>query len=203
MAREIVIAPALVLSLAPSGERFVQIKALSPGQGLTTVLQRISAKNVDSKLDLYDLAELVVTLKERDDFGFLKQSSSLAKHPGLGRSYARLRSAAEISALITKNPIHEENAEPLFHTALKALRALEAGACPESVIVKTLYLYCRDEGIPVLEDWQQSLTPEQKEKARHIIHTPLAELATSPLDAQEILGSLKLYIEHETPIRLA
>ena len=94
----------------------------------------------------------------------------------------------------------DEQGEANYRLVLRALDSLSDGAPPFAVMLKALYLFAREEGYPVLEDWARNLRPEQAEKVAAILNTPLADMTVAKEDQELAFSSLARYVEHNTHI---
>lgn len=203
-AEKLILSSAIVLKLAPSGERFTQLHLLTPDYGLFNVLKRNRSKANAYTLDLFDQGEAHVDHKpgESAHRGFLTDFVVSKKRSGLGKSYRALQAASWISGFLLRNPMHEESSEDLFRLAERAYDALNDGRPPNAVMLKTLYVFARDEGYPVLEDWASKLPPQTANAAATLLNTPLANIDLPREAQQSAFASLAHYIEHHTHIHL-
>lgn len=203
-AEKVIVADSIVLKLTPTGEKFTQARILSPDLGLLSVLKRNQSKTNKFSIDLFDQGEAHVDQKRGESYnsGFLTDFVLTKKRTGLGKSYPALQAAAWISNLILSNPIHEVNQEDTFSLAQKAFDSLSDGMPPHSVLLKTLYVYARDEGYPVVEDWVRNLKTEFARKTTHVLNTPLTEISIGKDEQQASFESLALYLEINTHIHL-
>ncbi len=200
--RKVLVREAIVLKIAPTGETYLQIRLLSPDFGLLSLLQRRSSKKQVPTLDLFDQGEAAADLKPDEQNGFLNDFTLERRRSGIGRSYSILQAAARLSSFLAANPVHQENMASTFTLAEKALDALDAGLPTEPILFKTFFVYCRDEGYPVVEEWARQLPSSLAIEVRRILKSPLAELDANPESQSRALASLSRYIEQSTQIRL-
>lgn len=203
MAAPIVATQAIVLKISPSGETFQQANILSSEMGVLTCMLRRKQSKGAAPIDLFDQGEFHIELKEGSRSGFLKEFTLSTNRPGIGSSYEILTAAARFSKFLLSNPISEENANEIFELAEKTFNALDAKHPPNSVLLKTLFLYCRDEGYPVQEDWAHNLESEIKAIAVSIINTPLANINRTAQEQSVALESLITYMRDNSDIRFA
>ncbi|MBK1879800.1 hypothetical protein [Pelagicoccus mobilis] len=203
-AEKLILPQAIVLKQTPSGERFTQIHLLSVDLGLFSVLKRNRSKANGFTIDLFDQGEAHIDHKpgETANRGFLTDFVVSKKRSGLGKSYRSLQAASWLSGLLLRNPMHEESNEDLFHLAERAFDALSDGRPPHAVMLKTLYVFARDEGYPVLEDWASKLGPQIAGSVATLLNTPLAQIQLERETQQNAYASLAHYIEHHTHIHL-
>ncbi|EDY85179.1 hypothetical protein VDG1235_4814 [Verrucomicrobiia bacterium DG1235] len=203
-AEKLIVADAIVLKLSPTGEKFTQVRLLSPEIGLLSLLKRNRAKTSSFSIDLFDQGEAHIDHKpgESSNNGFLTDFIVSKKRSGIGKSYRSLQAASWLSSLLLANPLHEGNQEDTFHLAQKAYDSLSEGLPPQSIMLKTLYLFARDEGYPVVEDWARKLPESLSRNAATLLNTPLSEIRLKNDEQQATLNSLAHYIEHNTHIHL-
>ncbi len=204
-AEKLIIADAIVLKLTPSGETFSLVKLISAERGLLSVLKRNRSKTNAYSIDLFDQGEAQLDYKagENGNNGFLTDFTVSKKRIGIGKSYPALQAASWLSGLLLANPLHEDElGEETFHLAARALDSLSAGAPPHAVLLKTLYVYARDEGYPMLADWAHKLNPTQHSLVTTILNTPLKDITLNKEEQQSAFASLARYVEHNTHIRL-
>lgn len=204
-AEKLIIANAIVLKLTPAGEKFTQVKLLSAERGLLSVLKRNRSKPNPYSIDLFDQGEAILDFKagENSHHGFLADFTVSKKRIDLGKSYPALKAASWLSGLLLSNPLHEDElGEGTYKLTLLALDSLCSGAPPQAVLLKTLYIYARDEGYPVIADWVHNLKPTLATQVTTIINTPLKEITLESEAQQSAFGSLARYVEHNTHIRL-
>lgn len=199
-----ILSEAIVLKLTPSGERFTQVDLLSPQFGLCRLLKRNRSKTGGFAIDLFDQGEAQVDHKPSESVnrGFLTDFTVSKKRSGLGKSYRLLQAASWMSGMLLRNPMHEETCEDLYRLAEKAFDALDLNSSPHAVMLKTLYVFARDEGYPVLEDWASKLPSQLARTVATLLNTPLAEINLEQESQRAAFDSLAQYVEHHTHINL-
>ncbi len=202
MAAPILATRAIVLRTHLSGETFQQIQLLSPDIGIVRCMRRVPrGKKAETQIDLFDEADIHVELKENEYSGFLKGFELAFKRSGIGASYETLAAASRLSRLLLENPIQEDSFQEMFDLAKKALNAFNDGKPPDATLLKTVFLYCRNEGYPVIEEWLQNLNPSMREKIVSIVSAPLLKMKRSAQDQSLAVESLASYLRSHTDIR--
>jgi hypothetical protein len=72
---------------------------------------------------------------------------------------------------------------------------------PPTVLVKTLFLFAREEGLPVKESWFSGLTAEFAKVAHAILRLPVKETSSLNQQAPLLLESLCHWLRAETELR--
>ena len=195
-----VIVSALVLKTQPSGEKYVQAALLGKERGLIRCMIRKRSKPPHLLVDLFDQGEAAIDLKPEGSSGFLKDFHIERKRAGIGRDYRRLQAASRLSNFVLANPIHEENVALIFALVEKALDSLEQGMPTAAVLLKTFYVYSRDEGYPMAEDWARRLPSDLASIVANVLNTPLAQLEVDAASQERALEALVAYLRHETHV---
>jgi hypothetical protein len=169
---------AFVLLKRPPAEAFQSFIVFSAEHGTLTVLQRVAKKSAALivALDLFDEASLGLESSNQGRTWFVKDARLIARPVGIGRSYEVLQFASEFTALLARNPVHEESRAPVAALVRTALMAFATAARPDVVFFKSLYCFARDEGYPVKQEWLRTLPKELRTEAERLLGTPLANL---------------------------
>lgn len=194
---------ALVLGRqASASDSFEQLTLFSEEHGLLLGLRRLSTKTATPPLDLFDEAELALESSSQGRTWFIKEHRHLRRHPGIGRSYEALRAAAALAGLVSHNPVPDESRAPIAALLRQSLAALEAGARPDLVWLKALFLFLRDEGYPVKQDWWQQLPAAERDAAARILHQPIAGQSPDAALVARLTQRLHDWVATDTEIRL-
>ena len=105
-------------------------------------------------------------------------------------------------AVVGRNPVHEESRENVGLLLRTALDAFAAGVRPDVVHLKGLYLFARDEGYPVKQEWVPSLGEEDAAVAAAVLNRRIDEQAVAPAEVARLRASLELYLAGNTEIRI-
>jgi len=194
----------VVLSREESGEGSLRIRVFSSDEGLVLVYKRLASKRASGSLpDLFDEVELRLSRPRTgsDSISFVSEWRLLTRRPELARGQSRLETASALSLLYQKNGAHLTEPGPAAKLLADALDSLVAGYSPVAVYLKALYRFARVEGFPVKEAWWQSLSLVQKQNAAETLNVPLRDLVQEECATEEILESLKLWLNAETELR--
>ena len=194
----------VVLSREESGEGSLRIRVFSSDEGLVLVYKRLASKRASGSLpDLFDEIELRLSRPRTgsDSVSFVSEWRPLTRRPELARGQSRLETASALSLLYQRNGAHLAEPAPAAKLLADALDSLVAGYSPVAIYLKALYRFARVEGFPVKEAWWQSLSLVQKQNAAEILNVPLRDLVQEDYATEEILESLKLWLNAETELR--
>lgn len=194
---------AIALGHEPRGETYIAYRLLSSERGaLTGLVRRSSKANAQPNIDLFDEGEFRIEIKPGSFSGFIKDAQIQRKRPLLARNYEAFEAAARLAKIILANPAHDENLIEIFELLNKGLDAWETRSNPHATYLKCLYLYCRQEGYPIKEEWAKRLPPAEKSFVAQALNRPLHELAPEAEPLKSAINSLEHYIRHHTHIRL-
>ena len=194
----------VVLSREESGEGSLRIRVFSSDEGLVLVYKRLASKRASGSLpDLFDEVELRLSRPRTgsDSVSFVSEWRPLTRRPELARGQSRLGTASALSLLYQRNGAHLAEPAPAAKLLADALDSLVAGYSPVAIYLKALYRFARVEGFPVKEAWWQSLSLVQKQNAAETLNVPLRDLVQEEYATEEILESLKLWLNAETELR--
>ena len=193
----------IVLSREESGEGSLRIRVFSSDEGLVLVYKRLASKRASGSLpDLFDEVELRLSRPRTgsDSLSFVSEWRLLTRRPELARGQSRLETASALSLLYQRNGAHQAEPAPAAKLLADALDSLVAGYSPVAVYLKALYRFARVEGFPVKEAWWQSLSLVQKQNAAETLNVPLRDFVQEECATEEILESLKLWLNAETEL---
>ncbi len=194
----------VVLSREESGEGSLRIRVFSSDEGLVLVYKRLASKRASGSLpDLFDEVELRLSRPRTgsDSVSFVSEWRLLTRRPELARGQSRLETASALSLLYQRNGAHLAEPAPAAKLLADALDSLVAGYSPVAVYLKAIYRFARVEGYPVKEAWWQSLPLDRKQNAAETLNVPLRDLVQEEYATEEILESLRLWLNAETELR--
>jgi hypothetical protein len=192
-----------VLLREPSGENWVRVTLLSPEAGVVHFLQRFSSRSPSSSpIDLFDRVAATLERKTPSGTWFAREVRVTGWHPGLGRRYPALREACAFARILSSNPVHEDSRKSVFNLLRHGLQAWEKGEREDVVAFKCLYVFARDEGYAVKEDWWPQLPEQDRIRAASLVNLPIQGQEADPEQVASIRKSLEHYLVHFTDIRL-
>lgn len=197
---------AIVLGRQPSGaDAFEQLSVFSEQEGLLLCLRRQSSKGPTGQsapLDLFDETELWLESPSEGRTWFIKEHRHLTRHPGIGRSYEALQTAAALTRLVQRNPVPDESRGPVAALLREALQSLDRGARPDLVWFKALFRLLRDEGYPVKQHWWQQLESADRAAAAAILNRPITGQECEPLVVQRLTRHLVGWVRSDTELHV-
>jgi hypothetical protein len=195
---------AFVLQKRPPTDAFQTFLLFSPEHGNLTALQRMAKKSSAAQVvpDLFDDVAVMLESSNQGRTWFVKEAGIVKRRTEIGRSYDALRFASALVAVVGRNPVHEESRENVGLLLRTALDAFAAGVRPDVVHLKGLYLFARDEGYPVKQEWIPSLDPEDLAVAAGVLNRPLGAQAAAPAEVARIRAGLEQYLAAHTEIRI-
>lgn len=177
----------IILNKESSGENFLKLELFCPNNSKLLSLNRCSTKlKTNNLLDLFDIGHIHLTLPQQNGLFFVKEFHPILHHKNIPKNYTTFFHACNWIKIVSKNLLHIDNLQYLFSLTQKTLHAFNASSQPHSIYLKTLYLFVRQEGYPIKEDWLVNLSPDLLNHAICILKNPLSTQNT-PIRILEIL----------------
>jgi len=191
-----------VIEKRPPSDAFQAFGLFSPEHGNLVALQRVPRKPSASHLspDLFDEVSAMLESSNQGRTWFVKEIRMTTRRSGIGRSYDALRFASALASVISRNPVHEESRENVARLLRTALDAIASGARPDVVHLKSLYLFARDEGYPVKQEWLPSLGASDAAAARGVLNRRLDAQDATAADVARLRRNLEAYLDASTDI---
>ncbi len=193
---------AIVIDRRPPTDAFQALGLFSPEHGNLHALQRIprKASSPNAVPDLFDEVSAMLESSNQGRTWFVKEARVTVRRAGIGRSYDALRFASALVAVISRNHVHEESRENVALMLRTALDAFAAAGRPDIVYLKSLYVFARDEGYPVKQEWAPSLGGRESASAARILGRPLEGQDAAPEEVERLRRSLEGYLGERTEI---
>jgi hypothetical protein len=192
---------AFVLERRPPSDRFEALLLFSPEHGCLRAMNRVSRKpGQASGADLFDEVGVLLESSNQGRSWFVREMRVLRRREGIGRSYDTLRFASAIAAVVGRNPGDGDSRAVVGALLRTALDALAAGGRPDVVYLKSLYVFARDEGYPVRQQWMASLGAEDRSEAARVLNTAAGGDQPSASVVTALTQSLEAYLGAETDI---
>ena len=175
-------------------------RIFSAESGLCVLHKRVSQKKT---AQLPDFLDVVAAEAERSKTGgmfFLKDFEILASHPRVAESYEAFSDAAEIAKCALKNSAYLESFGGMYERLRAAFAAINSGADSACVRIKFMYVFARDEGYPIKEDFAAGLGAEEFSALKKILSTPAAELGADIPGKNPLLEKMLFWIAAQTDI---
>lgn len=193
---------AFILLKRPPADSFQTFSLFSAEHGPLLALQRLPKKNAANHLalDLFDEVALSLETSNQGSTWFIREVRLLHRPAGIGRSYETLSLASALTALIARNPVHEDSRTAVATLLRTALAAFAASPRADIVFFKSLYCFARDEGYPVKQQWFPTLVTADQHLAVDLLNTPLAAQTASAADTTRLTRHLENYLRAHTEI---
>lgn len=195
---------AFVVLKRPPAETFQPFSVFSAEQGNLSVLQRVSRKAAATSvaLDLFDETALILEGAPQGQTWFVKETRLLQRHADIGRDYETLRFASALALLISRNAVPEESRAGIYSLLRQAFTAFGQTQRPDVVYFKSLYLFARDEGYPIKQEWFPTLPAADRAHVTALLGRPLAEQDAPLTEVARLTRRLENYLRGHTDILL-
>ncbi|MBC2594234.1 hypothetical protein H5P28_08155 [Ruficoccus amylovorans] len=194
---------ALVLGREQTGENHLRFSLLDPESGRREAFYRQTQAGKGTPPDLFDRGEFHLEAARSGNAWFVREFRLRQRLSGISRHYANFQAAAEWALFLRHNAVHCHMPATVFDIAQKTFSALENTAQPEAALLKGFYLFARQEGWPVREEWLRNLPTTERDSAAHILNSPLEVLAASPETARRLARTLKNWLAARDEVRLS
>ncbi|AWT59417.1 MAG: DNA repair protein RecO [Candidatus Moanabacter tarae] len=192
-----------VLKRETVGESFQSCRFFSREEGLLDCRKRMSTQSqLRITPELFDHAYLELEQRHNGKIWFVREYRTLRRFDGLAKRYKSLLYASEFSNILDQNLLYLESYENIFQLLAGSLRHWESSQRPEVTFFKSLFLFVRDEGYPVREDWCIKLPNPLRQKVQSLLRRPLNDQEISEEDANSLIDSLKKWVIQHTEILL-
>lgn len=193
---------AFVIEKRPPTDAFQGFGLFSPEHGNLLALQRMPRKPSGTHVapDLFDDLSVMLESSNQGRSWFVREARVLTRRSSIGRSYDSLRFASALAAVISRNPVHEESREAVTRLLRTGFDAFCTAARPDVVYLKSLYLFARDEGYPVKQEWMPSLSEADRPAAASVLNRPLDGQEASAEAVERLRHSLERYLASSTDI---
>lgn len=201
---------AYLLALAPHAGDHLVLTCFSAFDGLFSALLRpvrVARTDAAPAPDLFDRVALELRHARGAPTGgpwFVREHRILARHAGIGRDYATLAAASRLARVVTKNPVPEDSRAAIDALLAQAFTAFaRPGARPDLVFFKSLYLFARDEGLPLKQHWLPTLPAGDRDH----VAAALSLTADSPdapgaSDLARVTKRLEAYLITEADLQI-
>lgn len=199
-----------LLALAPHTGDHLVLTCFSAADGLFVAMLRAArAAKPDAAPapDLFDRLALDLNHARGAPAGgpwFVRDHRILARHAGIGRDYPTLAAASRLARVVAKNPIPEDSRAAIDALLAQAFAAFaRPGARPDLVLFKSLYLFARDEGLPLKQQWLPSLPPGDREGVARALALPAdSPEAPASSDLARVTKRLEAYLITEADLEI-
>jgi hypothetical protein len=193
---------AFVIERRPPSDAFQTLGLFSPEHGNLLALQRVPRKPSATHVtpDLFDEISVSLESSNQGRTWFIREARIATRRASIGRSYDALRFASALASVISRNPVHEESRDGVGRLLRTAFDAFGSAARPDVVYLKSLYLFARDEGYPVKQEWLPSLPAADRAVAAAALGRRLEEQEGAGGDVERIRRSLEDYLGSHTEI---
>jgi hypothetical protein len=196
---------AFILGKKPPSDSFESLTLFSSDHGTQTALQRLSRKTPGhlAHLDLFDEVSLVLESPAQGGAGrFIKEARLITRYAEIGRNYEALRFASSLAMLAARNAVPDESRAAVYGLLRQAFSAFAQSSRPDIVYFKSLYLFARDEGYPVKQEWFPTLPAIDRDTVASVLNTPVSAQRAPASDVARLLLRLENYLRGHTEIFL-
>ena len=189
-----------ILGRAVHGEKFWLITTLSEDEGVFSCLIRQSTKKTGTIVpDLFDEAELRLERPKAGSEGprFAKEYTLLSRHTGISGDYSGLVYASRFATVLARNAFPTDARKAVFALCKNAIVAFSGKPRKDATFFKSLWVFARECGLPVREDWFESLPFDDKSCVSKVLKTPLENLDVPVREVERVISRIEYWLAHE------
>ena len=189
-----------ILGRAVHGEKFWLITTLSVEEGASSCLIRQSTKKTGTVVpDLFDEAEITLERQKAGSDGprFAKEYALIARHTGISGDYAGLVYASRFATVLARNAFPPDARAAVFSVCRSAISAFSEKPRRDATYFKSLWMFARECGLPVREDWFESLSYEDRLCVSSVLRSPLDALDVPVRDVERVVGRMEYWLVRE------
>ena len=190
----------IVLQKEFRGECGVLFKVFSKAEGIVALYKRVSQKKAASLPDYFDEVHFDVQRAKNGNMLFASEYEILVRRTELAKRYEAYECAAKLALCCARNGAYLENFERLYKCFEAALNALISGADPAVCELKFMYLFARDEGYAIKEDFFANLDAEGRNLFKQILLSPAKDSDAFASGSRLLLVEMLTWISLNTDI---
>jgi len=193
---------AFVIEKRPLAEAFQPFVLFSAEHGNLLAFQRVSSRASPRHAfpDLFDEVSAALETSNQGRTWFFREVRIVRRREAIGRSYDTLRFACALASVISRNPVDEASRAGVARLLRTALDAFGESGRPDIVYLKSLYVFARDEGYPVRQEWLPSLAKGDRDAASGLLGLPLGKQGADAAAVARLTRSLEGYLASSTDI---
>ncbi len=195
----------IVLSREPAGDRFLRVRIFDHLTGLSAALFPHAGKRSQNANppDLFDRVDCVLKPTSSDSsIPFVAEFHRVHSCRELASNPQAFITASEIARFYLFNGAHLIDPSPHFRTLCSSLDSFQRAKVPKVVLFKLYYCFARDEGLPVRESWLADLPVNFANEICTVLKSPVDGMIIEKSKINEILESLKMWMNAETELRV-
>lgn len=180
----------IVLKKSIGSEDYFNMDVFTLAYGKAMFLQRTHVQKPKNPiLDVLDHVQMIARLKDATSILLsFKEYTIFERFGMIARDYPTYKRVCQFMNTLHTYLAYKVPNPELYHITIKALNAWNAQKSADLILFKTLFLWIKKEGYPVMQDWYTTRPNVQ----RSTIHTLLTELEPAP----ECMSHLPELLEH-------
>lgn len=195
-----------ILGRAVHGEKFWLVTALSAEEGaFFCMIRQVTKKTGTIVPDLFDEAEILLERPKAGAEGprFAKEYALIERHTGISGNYSGLVYASRLATALAKNAFPQDARAAVFRLCGNAIAAFSEKARKDAVYFKALWLFARECGLPVREDWFESLAYDDKIGVSEALKTPADALSVPAREVERMISRIEYWLARENDFLFA
>lgn len=191
----------IVLNQEATGENFVRLSVFCKTGLHRCLLRKVRKVLSISPPDLFDEVEITLQSPAKQGLPFVKEYRILKKRMSLAYDRQCFEAAGFLARFYLANGEHLLESPRFFQILQNAFGSLIDHGHPSTVLLKTLFLFSREEGLPVKESWFAGLSAESASLAHSVLILPVKDSVMLQEQVPPLFDSLCQWLRSETELR--
>ena len=163
----------ILLNQEDTGENFLRLSIFC-NEGLRRcLLRKVRKLSSISPPDFFDELEITLHFSENQGLPFVKEYQVVEKRMSISQDRACFDAAGFLARFYITNGEHLLESTRFFQILQNALGSLSAHGHAPTVLLKSLFLFSREEGLPVKESWLLGLSKDYAKIAHTVLSQPV------------------------------
>lgn len=194
MAKTIFLQKTILLQKTPVKPPFVQISLFAPQKGIIKALfSPHTTKNIP---DLFDVAQTTLSSSYKNNHSyFLKEYILLKQFENFRKNFESFSYASKWARFWIHSLPFLDPQETLFNLCEQVFSSLNENKNPTLILLKGLFLFAKQEGLPVIKDWLSNLPVQEKIEVQYLLKSPPQAMAS--FDCNQYLNTLFHWLKKE------
>ena len=190
-----------ILNKEDTGENFLRLSTFCSRGLRRCLLRKVKKLSSLSLPDLFDEVEITLQVSRNQGLPFVKEYQIIEKRMSIAKDRAIFDAAGFLARFYLANGEHLLESARFFEILQNALDSFTKHDHAPTILLKSLFLFSREEGLPVKESWFSGLSRDSAKIARDVLGKPVKDSVALSEQVPPLLESLCKWLRTETELR--
>ena len=190
-----------ILNKEETGENFLRLSTFSSRGLRRCLLRKVKKLSSLSPPDLFDEVEITLQVSRNQGLPFVKEYQIIEKRMSISQDRTIFDAAGFLAKFYLTNGEHLLESPRFFQILQNAMASLIKHDHAPTILLKSLFLFSREEGLPVKESWFLGLSRDSAKIASAVLGKPVKDSAELSEQVPPLLESLCKWLRTETELR--